>query len=139
MFRKWPFFQRLLSWTKPYAPFEQGTREYERYDWNSLLPEEQECRALMCSMMDGTSYYPSRPEMQRSLEAFADRAGVAVRYGCRWTGTRRDGDRWVLQTSDGEYRCQVPIFAVGVAEPWRPQIPGIQDVPHYAETRPAET
>ena len=93
MFRKWPFLQRLLSWTKPYAPFEQGTREYERYDWNSLLPEEKACRALMCSMMDGTSYYPSRPEMQRNLEAFAERTGVAVRYGCRWTGTRRDGDR----------------------------------------------
>ena len=139
MFRRWPFFQRLLSWTKPYAPFEQGTREYERYDWNSLLPEEKACRALMCSMMDGTSYYPSRPEMQRNLEAFADRAGVTVRYGCRWTGTRRDDDRWVLETSDGEYRCQVPIFAVGVAEPWRPQIPGIDDAPHYAETRPAET
>jgi thioredoxin reductase len=139
MFRKWPFFQRLLSWTKPYAPFEQGTREYERYDWNSLLPEEQECRALICSMMDGTSYYPSRPEMERNLAAFADRAGVAVRYGCSWTGTRRDVDRWVLETSDGEYRCQVPIFAVGVAEPWRPQIPGIEEAAHYAETRPAET
>ena len=139
MFRKWPFFQRLLSWTKPYAPFAQGTREYERYDWNSLLPEEKADRALMCSMMDGTSYYPSRPEMERNLAAFADRTGIAVRFGCRWTATRREGDRWVLETSDGEYRCQVPIFAVGVAEPWRPQIPGVEDVPHYADTRPAET
>src|SRR5207245_5775823 len=40
---------------------------------------------------------------------------------------------------DGEYRLQVPIFAVGVAEPWRPQMPGIEDVPHYANTRPAES
>ena len=102
MFRKWPFFQRLLSWTKPYAPFEQGTREYERYDWNSLLPEEKACRALMCSMMDGTSYYPSRPEMERNLVAFAERTATEVRYGCRWTSTRRDGERWVLETSDGE-------------------------------------
>ena len=83
MFRKWPFFQRLLSWTKPYAPFEQGTREYERYDWNSLLPEEKACRALMCSMMDGTSYYPSRPEMQRNLEAFAERTGKTFRVHTR--------------------------------------------------------
>ena len=37
MFRRWPFFQRLLSWTKPYAPVARGTRAYERYDWNSLL------------------------------------------------------------------------------------------------------
>jgi len=139
MFRRWPFFQRLLSWTKPYAPFARGSREYERYDWNSLLALDPKQCALMTGIMDGTSYYPSRPEMERNLATFADRASLAVRYGTRWTGTRRDGDRWVLETSDGEYRCQVPIFAVGVAEPWRPQIPGIEDVPHYAETRPAET
>lgn len=139
MFRRWPFFQRLLSWTKPYAPAERGTRPYERYDWNSLLPVEREYSALMTTIMDGTSYYPSRPEMERNLATFAERTGVTARFGCRWTATRRDGDRWVIETTDGEYRCQVPIFAVGVAQPWRPQIPGIEDVPHYAETRPAET
>jgi thioredoxin reductase len=139
MFRRWPFFQRLLSWTKPYAPFERGSREYERYDWNSLLATDRTQCALMTGIMDGTSYYPSRPEMERNLAAFADRTRVAVRYDCRWNGTRREADRWILETSDGEYRCQVPIFAVGVAQPWRPQIPGIADVPHYAETRPAET
>src|SRR5438132_17097 len=139
MFRRWPFFQRLLSWTKPYAPFERGSREYERYDWNSLLPEEADNRALMTTIMDGTSYYPSRPEMERNLATFAERTKLAVRYGCRWTTTRRDDDRWVLETTDGEYRCQVPIFAVGVSQPWRPAMPGIEDVPHYADTRPAET
>jgi thioredoxin reductase len=139
MFRRWPFFQRLLSWTKPYAPFERGSREYERYDWNSLLGEERSERAVMTEIMDGTSYYPSRPEMERNLATFAERTGRSVRYGCTWTATRRDGDRWVIETSDGEYRCQVPIFAVGVAEPWRPQMPGIENVPHYAETRPAES
>jgi len=139
MFRRWPFFQRLLSWTKPYAPADRGSREFERYDWNSLLTDDPKDRALMTTIMDGTSYYPSRPEMERNLATFADRAGVTVRYGCRWTATRRDGERWVLETSDGEYRCQVPIFAVGVAEPWRPQIPGIEEASHYADTRPAET
>ena len=46
MFRRWPFFQRLLSWTKPHAPAARGTRAYERYDWNSLLGEEPETRAI---------------------------------------------------------------------------------------------
>src|SRR3989454_8837016 len=124
MFRRWPFFQRLLSWTKPYAPFERGSREYERYDWNSLLAEDQKDRALMTTIMGGTPYFPSRPGKEGNPPTFAQRAGLAVRYRTRWTGTRRDGDRWVLETSEGEYRCQVPIFAVGVAEPWRPQIPG---------------
>ena len=139
MFRRFPFFQRLLSWTKPYAPVARADREYERYDWNSLVSESVEARALMPGLMDGTSYFPSRPEMERNLAAFADRANVRVRYGCLWEGTRLEGDTYVLATSDGEYRCRFPIFAVGVAEPWRPDTPGLDLAPHYADTRPAET
>ncbi len=32
MFRRWPVFQRMLSWTKPYAGFEHSERAYERFD-----------------------------------------------------------------------------------------------------------
>ncbi len=143
MFRKFPFFQRLLSWTKPYAPAEQGSRAYERYDWNSLLADEPEHAALMPGLMDGTSYFPSRPEMERNLQTFAERTGVAIRQDCRWERTRLEGEgpdrRFVLETSDGEYRAPLAIFAVGVAEPYVPPTPGIELVPHYADTRPAET
>ncbi len=138
MFRRWPFFQRLLSWTKPYAPAVRASRAYERYDWNSLIAEEPEARAIVPSIMDGTSYFPSRPEMELGLATFAERTGIVARYGCRWTGTRRTDDRFVLETTDGEYRAQVAIFAVGVAEPWRPPTPGIELVPHYADTRPVQ-
>ena len=40
MFRWAPICQRLLSWSKPDAPYEPGTREYEWYDHNSLLADE---------------------------------------------------------------------------------------------------
>src|SRR5215207_7605459 len=62
MFRRWPFFQRLLSWTKPYAPAPRGSREFERWDWNSLLADEPELRGLQAEFMDGSSDFPSRPE-----------------------------------------------------------------------------
>ena len=143
MFRRWPFFQRLLSWTKPYAPVERTQRGYERYDWNSLLADEPEQRALMPDLMDGSSYFPSRPEMERNLVAFAERTGTAIRYGCRWTGTRRedgpDGTTFVLETTDGEYRAQALVFAVGVAQPHTPPTPGIELAAHYADTRSAES
>jgi thioredoxin reductase len=143
MFRRWPFFQRLLSWTKPYAPVDRAEHAYERYDWNSLLGEDPTSRTLMPDLMDGSSYFPSRPEMQRNLELFAERAGLEIRYGCRWTATRREetatGTDVVLETSDGEYRAEVVIFAVGIAEPHRPATPGIELAAHYAETRPAES
>ena len=143
MFRRWPFFQRLLSWTKPYAPVEHAARGYERYDWNSLLADEPELRGIQAGFMDGSSSFPSRPEMERNLATFAERAGVTVRYGCRWQSTRIEetasGRRFVLGTSDGEYGCRVAVFAVGVAEPWSPSTPGIEHAAHYAATRPAET
>src|SRR2546423_6945734 len=74
MFRRWPFFQRLLSWTKPFAPEERGTRYYERYDWNSLIGDEDRLRAIQPGLMDGSSYFPARAEMERNLETFAREA-----------------------------------------------------------------
>jgi thioredoxin reductase len=143
MFRRWPFLQRLLSWTKPHAPVDRGTRAYERYDWNSLLGEETATRALQPALMDGSSYFPSRPEMEANLVAFVDRAGLPIRYNCRWTGTQReagkDGDRFVVETTDGTYRCEVLVVAVGVAEPHTPPGPGMELTHHYADVRPVET
>jgi thioredoxin reductase len=139
MFRRWPIFQRMLSWTKPYAEPKPGTREYERYDWNSLLGEDEATRAIMPRVMDGTSYFPSRPEMERGLVEFATRAGLSIRYGCTWESTRAEGGELVLSTSDGEYRAPAAVFAVGVAQPWRPQTLEVEGVQQYGDLRPAET
>jgi thioredoxin reductase len=139
MFRRWPFFQRLLSWTKPYAPVERGTRYYERYDWNSLVPDEDRYRAIQPRLMDGSSYFPARSEMEQNLATFARDTGIQVRYECRWTATARDRDGFRLETTDGEYRAKVVVLAIGIAQPWKPEIPGMTDVPHYADTRAPET
>jgi thioredoxin reductase len=139
MFRRFPFFQRLITWSKPYAPFDRKLREYEWYDWNSLLGDEPEHRGLVPEFMDGTSYFPSRAEMERGLETFAERVGVRVRFGCRWEGTRTEGQGFAVATSDGEYRCRALVVAVGMTEPWKPDIPGLEEVPHYVETEPPET
>lgn len=139
MFRRWPFFQRLLSWTKPFAPFERGTRYYERYDWNSLIPDEDEHRAIQPRLMDGTSYFPARAEMEQNLATFARNTGLRVRYDCRWMATTRDGTGFRLETTSGVYGAPVVVLAIGIAQPWKPEIPGMADVPHYADTRAPET
>jgi thioredoxin reductase len=140
MFRHYPIFQRLLSWSKPDAPADQGTRAYEWFDHNSLLAEEPGNQALVPTFMDRAYVVPSREEMERGLDAFARRAPVSVRYRCTWEGTRRDEDgRLVLTTSDGEYRAKAVVFAIGVTTPWLSPIAGIETVPHYVDTRaPAE-
>jgi thioredoxin reductase len=138
MFRRFPVFERLITWTKPDAPFERGTREYEWFDHNSLLAQEADCRALVPEQMDRTFDVPSREEMEAGLVAFAERTGLEIRYGCRWESTRREDDGFVLVTSDGEYRCRAAVFAIGVTEPWLAPIPGAELAAHYVETGDAE-
>ena len=133
MFRRFPVYQRLISWTKPDAPFERGTREYEWYDHNSLLGDEPGHQALVAGFMDRAFDLPARHEMESALVEFAARGGVSVRYGCEWQSTKREDHGFALATSDGEYRCGACVFALGVTEPWRPPIPGVGGAPHYVD------
>ena len=106
MFRRFPIFERLISWTKPDAPCERETREYECYDNNSLVADEPEARGLVAGL-HGPQLRRAGPRRDGSgARDFAERAGIQARYGCRWTGTRREEDGFVLETTDGEYRCR---------------------------------
>ena len=138
MFRRFPIFQRLITWTKPDAPVERTAREYEWYDHNSLLADEPELKALVPSLMDRDFDLPSRAEMESGIAAFAQRAGLDVRYGCTWESTRHEADRIVVETSDGEYRCRGAVFALGVTEPWRAPVPGLEHAAHYVDTAEPE-
>jgi thioredoxin reductase len=134
MFRRFPMFGRLITCSRPHAIVECGCTEYFRYDWNSMVTSDPTHQALVTEFMEGDNYFPSREEMEAALAAFSDRAGVAARYDCHWESTRREDDgRFVLTTSDGEYRAGLLVFAVGMIEPWRPPTPGIEQVPHYVD------
>ncbi len=138
MFQRFPFFQRLVTWSKPHAPVAKTERRHEWFDWNSLLADDPSLRGSVIEFMDGTSYFPSRPEMEKGLQAFAERAKIVARYGCRWESTARDGETFVLTTSDGEYRCDTVVFAIGMTQAWKPEIDGIDLVPHYVEMKAAK-
>ena len=140
MFRRLPIYQRLLSWTKPYALGDPAGRAGEWYDWNSIISDDPALRAIMPSLMDGSSSFPSRANMEESLVTFVSRSGLQIRYDCRWLSTARTDDGgFRLTTADGDYTCQIAVFAVGMAEPWRPPTPGLDAVPHYVEAGPAES
>ena len=141
MFQRFPIFQRLITWSKLHAPAGRDSEHYEWYDWNSLLADEPESRSLTPVFMDGVSYFPARHEMESQIVEFARRAQIECRYGCRWESTRRDDTgRLILTTSDGEYRCEIAVFATGMSEPWKPTgIEGIEHAPHYVELEPAES
>jgi len=138
MFQRFPIFQRLITWTKPDAPVERTSREYEWYDHNSLVAEEPELKATVPTLMDRAYDLPSRAEMEAGIAAFTERAGLEVRYGCTWESTRHEQDRITLATSDGEYRCRAVVFAIGVTQPWRAAVPGLEHAAHYVDTAEPE-
>ncbi len=80
MFRRFPIFQRLISWSKPHAPVERSSEQYQWYDWNSLLADEAENRSLTPLFMDGASYFPARDEMEAQLVSYAERSAIACRF-----------------------------------------------------------
>lgn len=140
MFRRLPLYQRLLSWTKPYALGDPAGRAREWYDWNSLVSDDQKLRSIMATLMDGSSSFPSRANMEENLATFVARANLQIRYGCPWQSTRQaDDGRFVISTPDGDYTCGTAVFAVGMAEPWKPPTPGLELVPHYVDAGPAES
>ena len=145
MFRRWPFFQRLLSWTKPYAPVARGTRAYERYDWNSLLGEEDGTpgdradahgRHVVLPVAPGDGGEPGRvrgPDRARGpLRLRLDRDAAA-----RWPRRARTASR--SRPSTAATRCGTLVMAVGVAQPYIPPGIGMEHAYHYADVRPAET
>jgi thioredoxin reductase len=133
MFRSYPVFQRLITWSKLRALADRDSATYEWFDWNSLLADEPQLRAIVPSVMDGSSYFPARSEMERAIALFVARADVQCRYGCRWESTRRTSNGFALATSDGEYHTRILILAVGMAQPWKPAIEGMDAVPHYVD------
>ena len=139
MFRQFPLFQRLVTWTKPYSVEDTSSRRYERYDWNSLISDDASHRALVRrAMEDPVSYFPARSEMQKGLVDFVSQTGLRARYGCTWESTRQEDDgTFSIVTSDGEYRARVAVFAVGMTEAWSPSIPGLESVTHYVDVKSA--
>jgi thioredoxin reductase len=133
MFRKWPRYHRLNTSSRPYAVVDRNSGGYYAFCWNSLVTDDPSHRTTVAEFMDGTHYFPHREEMYQALVTFAERSELEARYDCRWESTRQENGRFVLGTTDGEYSCDAAIFATGMSYPWRPPIPGIEDVPHYAD------
>jgi thioredoxin reductase len=131
MFRRFPLFERLISWTHTAADVPRDSREFEAHDQNSLVADEPGLRAQVTRHMAQDRRRPSREEMEAGLRSFAESAGLAVRYSCAWESTRLDGEQLVLGTADGEYRCRAAVFAVGMTEPWIPSVPGLELGQHY--------
>jgi thioredoxin reductase len=100
-----------------------------RWDWNSLLCDDS---ALRFTNYSG-SYLPSADTMCAYLRDFAERLGLAVRYGARALRIRRAGGFLVDDASGARTRCRCLIVATGCSRPHVPAIAGIESAEGYGE------
>jgi len=75
--------------------------------------------------------FPRQDEILEYVRRTADEYGVTphIRFGCEMEHSRWDGRarKWRVQTSDGEFTCDVLVSAIGAtAEPAEPDIPGLE-------------
>ncbi len=71
--------------------------------------------------------YPSREQVVRYLEAYAVQHQVLPRLGVTVQAVRRRGDRFAVQTSDGEMTPRFVVMATGYnGVPNLPPIPGLE-------------
>src|SRR3954451_19968028 len=73
---------------------------------------------------DWTRTYSRQPEIRAYLERVAQ--GLSVRLDCEVQRADWDGERWVLQKTQGEVRARVLVSGTGpLVEPKIPDLPGL--------------
>jgi cation diffusion facilitator CzcD-associated flavoprotein CzcO len=102
-----------------------GTAWRKRYDrlrlnssrWFSKLPGGQ--------YAPGTGLFPSREELVRYLEDYAERHRIDVRLRTRVERIDAEAGGWLLRTSQGDIGAEQVVVATGYANsPYVPQWPG---------------
>ncbi len=140
MFRRWPFFQRLLSWTKPYAPVARHPRlralRLEQPDPRADEHRARSSRAdgrhvlLPVAARDGGRRSTPSPSGPGSPSATA----AAGPRPARPDDGRSCSRRPTASTAPGRWCSRSASPSRG-----SPTTPGIELAAHYADTRPVET
>ena len=79
-------------------------------------------------------YYPDRRDLVRYLQAFVDHYQLALRGNTDIIRIDKKDGRFVLEDRTGQtFSCNRLIIATGIAEPWIPEIPGIEFADDYSE------
>ncbi|WP_404310663.1 NAD(P)-binding domain-containing protein [Neorhodopirellula lusitana] len=129
---KYPRHGKLLSINKIHTGYTDRAAQL-RYDWNSLLCDEDDM-----AMKDySKDYFPSTEEYAKYTRDFAERFDLSIQYNTKVLSVKKadDGEQgYVIQDHHGTiYRVRCLIVAVGVQKPYVPAIPGIELAENYMD------
>lgn len=94
-----------------------------RSRWDSLRLFTLPRYASLPGLPIGTASFPTRDEMADYLERYAAHFALPVRSGVRVERVSRSGNRFLVATSDGSWRCDRVVVATGSYA--RPRVPAL--------------
>ncbi len=101
-----------------------------RYDWNSLLCDNEDLRFVHYS----DKYFPSPDDLLRYMADFAGYYRLKIRYQTNVSRVQRDDQNFVVTDSENnQYTAKRLIVATGVSKQNIPNIPGIELIDTYGE------
>ncbi|HEX2252378.1 MAG TPA: NAD(P)-binding domain-containing protein, partial [Thermoanaerobaculia bacterium] len=128
-FEQFPRHRTLLSINKVHTGYPDLDSRL-RYDWNSLLTDDEELLFTRFS----EDYFPSADEYVEYLRAFAERRELAIRYDTEVSSIGREDGRFVVTATGGErFTSDRLIVATGVSKPFEPDVQGIELCENYVD------
>jgi len=129
-FEKFPRHRTLISINKTRTGFPPGEEVCLRYDWNSLISDEQ---AEMSFGRYTQKYFPNADYYVRYLQDFAEHYSLNISYNTRVDTVSKDDLFYVRDTNGKTWTSPCLIVATGTHLPYIPNVPGIELAEHYTE------
>ena len=130
-FKNYPKHKKLLSINKIHTKiktYEVQRRVNYRYDWNSLLCEDDDL-----FLQDITSeYLPNTDDLIIYFKRFQEKYKLNIKFNTLIVKIRKNKDNFLLITKDGMFVCKYLIICIGLQKPYIPKdIPGIEHAIGY--------
>ncbi|QDT13171.1 NAD(P)-binding domain-containing protein [Planctomycetes bacterium K23_9] len=129
-FELYPRHDKLLSINKVHTGYTEREAQL-RYDWNSLLCDDDEFAFTKYSK----EYFPSAKRYAQYLCDFAEKFDLNIQYNTSVQSVHPDpvskGAYVVRDANGNQLRTRCLIVATGIPKPYIPEIPGIELSENY--------
>lgn len=127
-FKKFPRHKKLISINKRYTGYDDPEINL-RWDWNSLLNDDQELRFTNYSK----DYFPSTDKLVEYFNDFANHFDLNIKYNCKVNRILKDKEFTVTDNHGNLYTSSRLIIATGLSKAYLPEISGIELTENYTD------
>ncbi|MDK2802082.1 MAG: NAD(P)-binding domain-containing protein [Oscillospiraceae bacterium] len=125
-FNTYPIHKKLISNNKLYTGKSRETEYSERFDWNSLLMDDNEIQTRDYT----TDFYPKRNIIPKMLGDIVEKFKIPINFNEDVLELRKDENLFHILTKKGEYKSKFAVVATGF-KPKKPDIIGFELATSY--------